>query len=76
MPYVENPIIATIDDCAGARSAIYGAVAVLKARLRLELTDADVAELRRILDAADRMHAYHLAIRAHVAAAERRSKGL
>jgi hypothetical protein len=76
MPYVENTLIATIDDCSGTRSEIYGAVNVLRARLRFELTEADVAELRRILDAADRMHRYHLIIRAQAAAADQRSKGL
>lgn len=76
MPYSENPTIAAIDDGAAARSAIYGAVHILAARWGIDLTPEDAAELQIILDAADRLHAYHLTIRAHVSADERAKKGL
>lgn len=76
VPYSENPTLATIDDCAAARSAIYEAVGVLSARWGVDLTDADAAELQLILDAADRMHVYHQLIRKQISAAERAQKGL
>lgn len=76
MPYSENPTLATIDDCAAARSNIYEAVRVLAARMGLDLTPEDAAELQIILDAADRMHAYHQLIRQQISAAGRAQKGL
>lgn len=76
MPYRENTLIAAIDDASAARSAIYGAVRVLAARWGIDLTPEDAAELQRILDAADRLHAYHLTVRAAVSADERAKKGL
>lgn len=75
MPFAENATIAAIDDCGAARSAIHGAVRILAARLRLELTEDDVRELQIILDAADRMHAYHLQIRAELSAIEQERRG-
>ena len=75
MPFSENAIITTIEHCMGARSAIHGAVRILAARLRLELTDDDVRELQIILDAADRMHAYHLHIRAELSRLEQEKRG-
>lgn len=76
MPYRENVLIGTIDDGAAARSAIYGAVQILAARWGIDLTPEDAAELQTILDAADRLHAYHQTIRAAVSADERTRKGL
>lgn len=76
MPYVEHPTLGTIDDMGAARSAIYGAVRILNARWGIDLTPEDAAELQTILDAADRMHAYHLLIRAQISADERARKGL
>ena len=76
MPYSENQTIATIDDASAARSAIYGAVRILAARWGIDLTPEDAAELQTILDAADRLHAYHQTIRAAVSADERAKKGL
>ena len=67
MPYRENTLIAAIDDASAARSAIYGAVRVLAARWGIDLTPED---------AADRLHAYHLTVRATVSADERTKKGL
>lgn len=75
MPFCENSTIATIEHCMGARSAIHGAVRILAARMRLELTEADVRELQIILDAADRMHRYHLQIRAELSAMEQERRG-
>lgn len=72
----ENPVISTIDDCAAARSIIYESVRILAARWGIDLTPDDAAELQAILDAADRMHAYHRLIRAQVSAAEQARKGL
>ena len=76
MPYRENTLIAAIDDASAARSAIYGAVRILAARWGIDLTPEDAAELQTILDAADRLHAYHQTIRAAVSAADREKKGL
>lgn len=76
VPYSENPTLATIDDCAAARSAIYEAVGVLSARLGPELTPALASELQIILDAADRMHAYHARIRHQLSSALKQDKGL
>ncbi len=75
MPFSENATISAIEHCAGARSAIHGAVRILAARLRLELTEDDVRELQIILDAADRMHAYHLQIRADLSRIEQEKRG-
>ena len=49
---------------------------ILAARWGIDLTPEDAAELQRILDAADRLHAYHQTIRAAVSADERAKKGL
>lgn len=76
VPYCENPTLGTIDDCAAARSAIYGAVHILAARWGIDLTPEDAAELQLILDATDRMHAYHRLIRQQISADERARKGL
>lgn len=63
MQFQEHQGIATIDDMSGAISAIREAAEVLAARWRVEFTEDDEAELNRILDAADRIQAYHLEIR-------------
>ena len=72
--YQESPALATIDDMSGARSEIIGAVRVLLARWRMEITEDDAAEFQRILDAADRMQQYHLEIRAIVSAAYQKER--
>lgn len=76
MPYQEHPTLAAIDDCSAARSVIYGAAAVIAARLGPELTPALASELQIILDAADRMHAYHARIRHQLSSALKQDKGL
>ena len=55
--------IDTIDDIAAALSATRGRVVILAVRLRMHLTEADVAELEGILDDADRIQAYTAELR-------------
>lgn len=73
MQYQDSPI-ATIDDMSGAISIIRGSVQILAARWRLEFGPEDVDELERILDAADRVQAYHLKVRADVSVLVREAK--
>jgi len=58
--------IDTIDDITAALSATRGRVVILAARLRMHLTEADVAELEGILDDADRIQAYTAELRARL----------
>ena len=62
--YRANLTIDATEDTLGALSAIRESVLILAARRRDDLTDADADELQRILDACDRLQAYHLIIRA------------
>lgn len=75
MQYQDSPI-ATIDDMSGAISAIRESVQILAARWRVEFAPEDIDELERILDAADRVQAYHLKIRADVSKMVQEAKGL
>lgn len=75
MQYQDSPI-ATIDDMSAALSTIRESVEILAARWRLEFAPEDVDELMRILDATDRVQAYHLKIRRQVSEIVQETKGL
>ena len=58
-----EPNIETTEHVSAALSAIRGRVRILAARLRMHLTDDDVAELEGILDDTERIQAYIASLR-------------
>lgn len=64
--YQESREIAAIDDISAALSAQRESVLILATRWRGRFDTDDYEELRRILDACDRIQGYHLVIRAGV----------
>jgi hypothetical protein len=74
VPRSESIELGTIDDISGALSEVREAVGVIALRRRMDLTAEDRNELRRILDAADRIHRYHLALRRALSASYQNGK--
>jgi hypothetical protein len=74
VPRPESQELASIDDIAAALSEARSAVRVLALRRRMDLTAEDRQELRRILAACDRIHAYHLALRHTLSASYQNGK--
>lgn len=70
--YQEHLGIAAIDDISALLSDIRESVYILARRYRVEFTPADVDELRRILEAADKVHERHLDVRREMSAAYRK----
>ncbi len=67
--YRESPTIAAIDDISAALSAVRESILILTQRWRETFRVEDYDELQRMLDACDRIQAYHLIVRATAARA-------
>ena len=61
-----EPRIDRIDDANAELSSVRGRVRLLNARLRMLLTEEDVAELEGIIDDIDRAQDYWLEVRAQL----------
>lgn len=74
MQFRESQALGTIDDVLAALSSIRESVHILAKRGRGKLGHDDLAELERILSAAERIQDYNLTIRAPLSAAYQKQR--